>query len=126
MKKIIISISVLVLMAAICGFSTFRVQRISHKMVSMLEQAENRCISGDFDNAYDIVSESREEWNSHECFLGTALRHTESDEIDILYPVLMTACLHEDPLEFSKLNRELIATIKNLSKMEIPYLFNIL
>lgn len=126
MKKITLSIVTILLIMGICIYSVHRVDRVCQEATSLLRQAETQCILGNYKGAREIVRLSQTHWQKNEVFLGIALRHTESDDIDILYPGLMEACAQEDTAEFMQRNLELIAVFKQLSRMEMPFLFNIL
>ena len=126
MKKILLPTLLLVLMVIFCVWATWRVDRLCSDSAELLEQAGTRCVLGDFDGAMDLVYQSKQNWDSHEGFFGMALRHTESDDVDTLFPPLLETCRQRDADEFYKRNLELIATLKHLSRIEIPYYFNIL
>ena len=55
-----------------------------------------------------------------------ALRHTEADDIGILFPGLIEAAGQKDQGEFLLRVRELKANLRHLGRMELPYLFNVL
>lgn len=126
MKKLLCPILLLLALLAFCGWSTWRVDALCRQSAQYLQQAETRCRLGDYDGAKDLVYAAKHSWDKHEGFLGTALRHTESDDIGVLFPPLLETCGQRDAEEFSRRNLELIALLKHLSRMEIPYYFNIL
>ena len=126
MKKIVASLITILLILALCVYSVHRVDRVCREATGLLREAETYCLLGDYDGAKEIVRLSQAVWQKNEGFLGVALRHTESDDIDILYPGLIESCALEDGEEFILRNLELIAVYKQLARMEQPYLFNIL
>lgn len=126
MKRLWCSIAVLGAIVALCCFSTFRVDQICKDTSDILRQAETQCHLGDFHAAEDTVYLSACYWRKHEGFLGIALRHTETDDIDLMFPALMEAARQKDEEEFLLRNTELIAAFRSLSRMELPYYFNIL
>lgn len=126
MKKLLWPTLLLLVLLVFCSWSTWRVDSLCKRSADLLQQAETRCNLGDFDGAKDLVYAAKHSWDKHEGFLGTALRHTESDDIGVLFPPLLDTCSQRDPDEFSRRNLELIALLKHLSRMEIPYYFNIL
>ncbi len=126
MKKLLSAVVLLAVLAGFCSWSTWRVDRICRDTTALLEQAETRCTLGDYSGAGALVHEAGTLWSSHERFLGMALRHTESDDVSIQFPPLLRTCQQRDPEEFGCRNLELIATLTQLSHMEIPYSFNIL
>ena len=126
MKKLICPVLLLLALLAFCCWSTWRVDVLCEQSAQYLQQAQNRCSLGDFEGAKELVYASKHGWDKHEGFLGTALRHTESDDIGVMFPPLLETCRQRDAEEFSRRNLEMIATLKHLSRMEIPYYFNIL
>lgn len=126
MKKFILPSLLLILMVVFCVWATWRADQLCNQSAELLEQAGSRCEQGDFDGAEVLVRKAKDCWDDHEGFFGIALRHTESDDVDILFPPLLESCRQEDEEEFSRRNLELIATFLHLSRAEIPYYFNIL
>ena len=126
MKKIYCVLGILLVITGFCWFTAWRVGDLCNTSVSLLEAAETQVMLGDYDAAEETVNHSFRLWNRHECFFGMALRHTESDDVGILYPVLQEACQQKDQREFLLRVRELTASLQQLGRMEQPYLFNIL
>ena len=126
MKKSILAILLLCVMTAFCIFSVIYTDSVCKKTEHQLREAETQCILNNFDSGLEKAEQARETWKKHECFLGVALRHTESDDVDILFPPLLEAIRQEDLNEFMLRNREMTATIRHLARAEMPYLFNIL
>lgn len=126
MKKLWCSMALLAAMVGFCCFSTYRVNQICKDTANILRQAETQCQLGNYHAAEDTVYLSQTYWRKHEGFLGIALRHTETDDIDLMFPALMEAARQGDEEEFLLRNTELIAAFRSLSRMELPYYFNIL
>lgn len=126
MKRLWCSIGILAIMIAFCCISTFRVNQICKDTANILRQAETQCHLGNYQSARDTVYLSQAYWKKHEGFLGIALRHTETDDIDLMFPALIEAARQKDGEEFLLRNAELIAAFRSLSRMELPYYFNIL
>lgn len=96
MKKFILPILILLLMVSFCVWATWRADELCNQSAQLLEQAGARCIQGDFHGAEDLVQEAKNCWDQHEGFFGVALRHTESDDVDILFPPLLETCRQQD------------------------------
>lgn len=126
MKKMIAPVLLLAMMVSFCAWTTWRVERICRGTADLLGQAEESSDAGDFEDAEALVRRAYGLWTGHEGFLGMALRHTESDDIDILFPALLESCREEDAGELSYRSMELRAALWQLSRMEQPYYFNIL
>jgi hypothetical protein len=125
-KKLLWSAAIIALLVLSCMYTSWRVETICEDAADLLEQAETEFQLGDYQGAEDTVYLSKAVWDRHEYFLGLALRHTESDDVGILYPALLETCRQGDHEEFSLRNLELIAILRHLGRMEQPYLFNIL
>ncbi len=126
MRKPWTAICLLATIVGFCWWSTWHVDQICRDTTALLEQAERYCTVGEFSKGMEQVAGSWNLWNRHEGFLGMALRHTESDDVGILFPSLLESCRQRDLEEFNRRNLELMATISHLSRMEIPYYFNVL
>lgn len=126
MKKIILPVALIAGLLIFCTISVKHTVDISSDVSELLERAQWYAELGDYDRAESLSIDSQTLWQSHEGFLGMVLRHTESDDIDCLYPPLLDACRAENAEEYSRRNHELQAYLRQLSRMEIPYFFNVL
>lgn len=126
MRRLWCSLALLGAMVGFCCFSTYRVNEICQDTANILRKAETLCYLGDFSGAENTVYLSQSYWRKHEGFLGISLRHTETDDIDLMFPALIEAARQKDGEEFLLRNTELIAAFRSLSRMELPYYFNIL
>lgn len=126
MKKIYLSIAALVLIFACCFYASTKVDKICEAIATELRAAETECILGRYAQAAERVQQAESLWVKNEGFLGVALRHTETDDISVAFPALTEALFLEDDTGFLENNLTLIASLRNLSRMEQPYLFNIL
>ena len=126
MKKMALSVGIVVLLTAFCWFTAWRVDDLCTETSSVLDQAEIQVVQGDYHGAGETAARAFQMWNRHEGFYGMALRHTESDDIGILFPGLIEAAGQKDQGEFLLRVRELKANLRHLGRMELPYLFNVL
>jgi len=126
MKKILLAGLTLLLIFGLCFYAAARVETICDSITEKLHMAETQCHLGYYDHAINSVRDAQTLWTKHETFLGISLRHTETDEIGIEFPVLVETLMQKDSSAFIQENLTLIATIDHLSRMEQPYLFNIL
>lgn len=126
MKKILGAVALLGVLVALCWYCTWRVDQVCGQTAGYLLRAEQRCGEEDYPGAREAVEQSWAYWQAHENLLGLALRHTESENVDMGYPGLLEACRQEDGEEFLLRSRELGAVIRQLSHMEKPYWFNIM
>ena len=126
MKKLIAPLILLAGIVGFCTLCTWYTEKVCRDTADFLYQAETRCALGDFEGAGELVLASQRQWERHEGFLGMALRHTESDDIDIMYPPLLETCRQRNTEDFNQKNLELRAALRLLSRMEIPFYFNVL
>lgn len=126
MKQCCLSLVILLLLTGFCWYTTDRVEAVCAETSGLLEQAETHIVLGDYEGAESCVTRANGVWEDHRLLLGMALRHTESDEVDLNFPGLLAACRQKDGQEFQLRNRTLIASLRQLSAMEKPYSYNIL
>lgn len=126
MKRLWFSVGTLALILAFCGFTVYRVNRICGDSEELLRQAETCIYLGDYEGARNSVYYAQTCWKKHEGFLGLSLRHTEADDVEKLFPSLLESIRHKEDAEFYLRNSELIASLKSLSRMELPYYFNVM
>ena len=126
MKQCCFSLGILIILTGFCWYTTHRVEVVCSEASDLLEQAETRILLGDYDGAEGCIATAKQTWEDHRLLLGMALRHTESDEVDLNFPGLLAACRQKDRQEFQLRNRTLIASLRQLSAMEKPYSYNIL
>jgi hypothetical protein len=126
MKKLLLPLALLALLVGFCCYTTWHVDQLCSDCAQLLEEAGQRCQLGDFEEGLALCNQAKQNWDHHEGFFGTALRHTESDDVGIAFPALLESCRQEDLEEFSRRDLELIAILRHLSRMEYPYYFNVL
>lgn len=126
MKKILVSVGILAVITGFCWWTAWRVNRLCASSAALLDAAETQVLLGDYPGAEETAEEAYRIWQGHEEFFGMALRHTESDDVGILFPPLQESIRQKDAGEFLLRARELAATLRHLGRMEQPYLFNIL
>lgn len=96
MKKIYCALGILLVITGFCWFTAWRVDDLCSTSAQLLEAAETQVLLGDYPAAEETVNHAFRLWQKHECFFGMALRHTESDDVGILFPVLQEACRQKD------------------------------
>ncbi len=125
MRRVWWSVGMLLMIVALCTCCVVRVNRVCQSTEELLRQAEICMHLGDTQGARDSVYYARLKWNAHEGLMGLSLRHTETDDVAQMFPAITESIRHKDETEFYMRNAELIGTIKELRRMEIPYYFNV-
>lgn len=125
MKRLWCSAGVLLLIVLFCGFGTFRVNRICRDAEELLRQAETCVYLGDYEGAKHSIYAAKACWSQHEGFLGIMLQHTQTGDVNVMFPGLMESVRHKNEEEFYLRNAELIASLKQIGRMELPYYFNV-
>ena len=126
MKRILIPILLIVAVWCFCAFATDRVKTVCLSVESLLQEAEAAEARGRDREAEAIAARARELWDAHRGLLGTALRHTASDDITVSFPPLLEAARSGDREDFLQRSRELRAALHALWEMEEPYYYNVL
>ena len=126
MKKLAAPVALIMFILLFCTVCVKITDDICTEASMLLEEADRWAEQGDMERAETLSRESWTLWESNEGFLGMVLRHTESDDISCLYPVLLDCCRVKNIEEYCSRNHELRANLRHLSRMEIPYYFNIL
>ncbi len=126
MKRIWVSAGALGVLVLFCIFGVIRVNHICVKANENLRRAETAVYLGDYEGAKTCVEGARQIWKGHAGFLGIMLRHTEMDDIDLMFPGLLEALRQKDGREFYLRNGELIEALRNLTQMERPRYYNVL
>lgn len=88
MKKILVSVGILAVITGFCWWTAWRVNRLCASSAALLDAAETQVLLGDYPGAEETAEEAYRLWQGHEEFFGMALRHTESDDVGILFPPL--------------------------------------
>ena len=126
MKRMLMPLLLLVFVTLFCSVCILRTDQICNETADLIEQAGDRFQQGSYEEAEEFIRRSELCWDSHEGFLGMVLRHTESDDVGFMFPSLLASCQAENRDAFLEKELELEAYLRQLSRMEIPYYFNVL
>ncbi len=126
MKRILTPLLLIGAVWCFCAFATDRVKTVCLSVDHLLWEAEAAEELGRDAEAEAMATRARDLWNAHRGLLGTALRHTESDDITVSFPPLLEAARSGDREDFLQRSRELRAALQTLWEMEEPYYYNVL
>ncbi len=119
MKRLWISLAVLVFLLSAALVSNRVLHHITNDMADLLRQAEESFQSGDYQQALCLTQHARQKWEESSGYLYTVLRHTESDAILVLFTQVEHYLEQQEPGgEYSACNAALIAQIELLYEME--------
>lgn len=126
MKRLWLSIGILIFLLAATMANTWAIERITGQLSDLLLQAEALADSGDWSQAESLTRQALERWNSSTDYLYTVLRHADTDAVNTgLQEVLELICCQE-PGEYASSNARLLAQIHLLAEMERLNLKNLL
>lgn len=125
MKRVWCSVGMLLLIVFLCGWGVFRVNVICKDTEDLLRRAESCVYLGDYEGARQDVYRSRAIWKKHEGFLGVMLQHTQTGDVNDMFPVLLETVRRKNEDEYYLQNAELVSALQRIRHMEIPYYFNV-
>ncbi len=126
MKRIVIAAVILLLTFAATLSHSFYVSSFTGDLTTLLEAAEARAESGDWEAAGDLTQTARKQWEGKELYLHILLRHTETDSVYIGFREVSEFIQCQESGEYSAANAKLIAQLELLAEAEQLTLKNIL
>lgn len=119
MKRLWISIIVLVLIFSATLVSNRVLKGITEDMTVLLRQAEESYQKGEHRKALDLTRLARQKWEESGGYLYMTLHHTESDDVLVLFTQVQRYLEQEEPGgEYAACNAALITKIELLYEME--------
>ena len=126
MKRLWISIIVLVLIFSATLVSNRVLKGITEDMTVLLRQAEESYQEGEHRKALDLTQLARQKWEEASGYLYMVLRHAESDEVLVLFTQAQCYLEQNEPGgEYTACNAALITKIELLYEMEAFTLENL-
>ena len=126
MKRLWISLALLLGIFALSLWSIFGISALSHRLILELEQAESSTVAGDWDRARQITLQAQSRWRRSASHLYLYQCHATGDEINSGFRQALEYLRWQDAPEYSATNGALIANIEHLAEMESLSLRNIL
>lgn len=128
MKRLYVSLGLIVLLAVLCGVHTIHLSRFTDELAGLLTQAQEQVEHGDWDGAFQLTRQAKERWVDHEGYLHITLRHTDIDAILVSFDealAFLQGSEHQ-PAEYAAVNAKLITQLALLLEAELPTITNIL
>ena len=126
MKHVLLSCGILAGILAFCICNSLALNREIQQSITQLEQAQQAVASGAYEAAGQFVLAAADEWDRHELYFGTMLRHDELDEVVGSFATLQAYLACEDGDEFLSTCAQLIRRLEHICDMEQPLPANIL
>ena len=127
MKRLYLSVGLIVLMAAACGVHIWHISTFTGQLTGLLSQAQERVEREDWDGAAQLTHQAKDQWQANEGYLHITLRHADIDAI-LLSMDETLAFLEGDeqqPAEYAAANARLIGQLELLAEAEKPTLTNL-
>lgn len=126
MKRIVIAAVLLLVTFAVTLCHSFYISSLTGEMTTLLEAAEARAESGDWNAAGNLTQTAQKQWESQELYLHILLRHSETDSVYTGFREVTEFIQCEEGGEYSAANAKLIAQLELLSEAEQLTLKNVL
>lgn len=128
MKRLIVALGLLVLLAALCTVHTVYLGRFTGELTGLLIQAQEQVDGENWEEAARLTRQARERWQERESYLHTTLRHTDIDAILISFDETLAflEAGERQSAEYAAANARLTAQLELLLESELPTLTNVL
>ncbi|MCI1966796.1 MAG: DUF4363 family protein [Oscillospiraceae bacterium] len=125
MKRIWISLVLLVALISVCALGTWRTNQISSQMIQMVTQAKDAAQRGDTKTAVVLSRKAKENWNSNHAVLCTYMPHAKLEAISQMLAGLPMLCQYGGTEQFLADCDRSIEQLSYLNEAETPTLENI-
>ena len=128
MKRLYISLGLIVLLAVLSGVHTLYLGRFTGELSGLLTQAQEQMEREDWEGAARLTRQARERWVECEGYLYVTLRHADIDAILISFDealAFLQGSEHQ-PAEYAAVNARLLTQLALLLEAELPTLTNLL
>lgn len=128
MKRLYISLGLILLLAILSGLHVWYLDRFTSQLCELLTQAQQQVEQENWPQAAQLTLQVKERWMEHEGYLHTTLRHTDIDAILISMDEALAFLEAEEKqnAEYAAVNARLLTQIGLLLEAELPTLTNLL
>ena len=128
MKRLCVSLSLIAVLAVLCGVHTVCLSRFTGELTGLLTQAQEQAERGDWANAARLTQQAREQWVDNDGYLHITLRHADIDAILVSFDEALAFLQGNEhqPAEYAAVNAKLLTQLALLLEAELPTLTNIL
>lgn len=118
MKRMTISLAILLLLTGLGVWNCRYLERISSGIADSLMQAEQRGEAGDWAEAERLTRKAQSDWNSANLYLYIVLRHDYTDEVDTGFREVLALIQWQETPEYASANGELLGQVLHFSEAE--------
>ncbi len=126
MKRLWISLAILLALFLGCLWNIHYVSQISGQLVSSLNEAEAAAKSGNWQEAQQLTRQAQQRWEQVSPYLYVTQCHSTTDEINTGFREVLELLQWKSSLAYSAANGILIAEVEHLFEMEDLTLENLL
>ena len=128
MKRLYVSLGLIVLLAVLCGVHTLYLARFTGELTGLLTQAQEQVKREDWEGAIQLTRQAKERWTDNDGYLHITLRHTDIDAILVSFDealAFLRANEHQSA-EYAAVNAKLLTQLTLLLEAELPTITNLL
>lgn len=128
MKRLYISVALIVLLAALSGLHIWRLNDFTGQLTVLLTKAQEQVEQENWAEAARLTREARDRWMEFESYLHVTLRHSDTDAIQISMDEALAFLEggEKQPAEYAAVNARLLTQLGLLVEAELPSLTNLL
>ena len=128
MKRLYVSLGLIALLAALCGVHTVYLSRFTDELTGLLDQAQEQVDRGDWEGAFRLTQQAKDQWVDNVGYLHVTLRHADVDAILVSFDealAFLQGSEHQ-PAEYAAVNARLLTQLALLLEAELPTITNLL
>ena len=128
MKRLYVSLCLIALLAVLCGVHTVYLGRFTNELTRLLTQAQEQVEREDWDSAFRLTRQAKEQWVDNEGYLHITLRHADIDAILVSFDEALAFLQGNEhqPAEYAAVNAKLLTQLALLIEEELPTITNLL
>ena len=128
MKRLYVALGLIALLALLCGAHALYLSRFTDELTGLLTQAQEQVEREDWQGAFQLTRQAKEQWVGNEGYLHITLRHADIDAVLASFDealAFLQASEHQSA-EYAAVNAKLLTQLALLLEAELPTLTNIL
>ena len=128
MKRLYLSVGLIVLMAALSALHIWHLNHITSQLTALLTQAQEEVAAEHWDEAARLTRQAKDRWMDHERYLHVTLRHADTDAVQLSMDEALAFLEggEKQPAEYAAVNARLLTQLNLLVEAELPTLTNLM